>query len=66
MAILNGHGDVVGLLRRTETGQPEPTLNSKYGELLWWAVKGGHEAVVELLLQQGADPNTANPTHWLG
>lgn len=60
-ATIGGYGDVVSLLDGTGAGQTVPTPSSDYDDLLWWAVKGGHETAVELLLRQGADPNAANP-----
>ena len=60
-AMIGGHGDVVSLLDGTGAGQTVPTPSSDYDDLLWWAVKGGHETAVDLFLQQGADPNAANP-----
>ncbi len=61
-ALFEGYDDVSDILRQKTIHNEEPeSASTGYDDLLWWAVKGGHEAVVQQLLQLGVDPNAARP-----
>lgn len=67
LAVLNKRLELVELLldlggdvnvRCTE--YPRRRLSKLFDRVLFWAVKDGHEVVVDLLLERGADPEIAD------
>lgn len=59
-AQFRGSVDIVRLLGGAEV-DPEATADTNYDGLLWWTIKEGYDAAVELLLREGAHPNVKGP-----